>query len=817
MSKTVVVANTPPGGKTVRTNCFECHAKCGVLAHVDADGKLVAVEGNPEDPRSQGRLCMKGRSAVQILYHEDRLNYPMKRVGERGEGKWERISWDEAMNTIYNKIMGYKKEFGARSVAFGQGTGRGTNQWELRLQNAFGMTHWIAPVHTCLTPIVTVSAVTLGACPWYPTTRYDEANAMVLWGCNSPWSHATYATGPISRGRDRGMKMMIIDPNYGHPLASKADVFVPVRPGSDGILAMSMINHVIENKLYDEPFVKNWTNLPMLLDPKTLKPIMEAQIVEGGLPTRYTVFDAKSQTVRGLNIPEDEETLLFDGDPELYGVHEVTLLDGTVVEVTTAFEVLRARAAKFPAKDAAQKCWVPCETIVAGAEFYATNQPVCTQIFQGLEEHTNNKESMHAIIALIALTGNIFRKGTNTRDIWNPFSGKLMAGPMAGEISDYSKKNRLGGDALYKYSNPTAFFKAAITGEPYPVKAFITIQGNPISWCENPKQTIEALKSLDFVVTMDYFLSPTAQLSDIVLPAAHWTERDGIADESVGSYVFAMNKAVEPLYERRSDNWFFMTLGHMIDPEVWPWTSEEEFLDYECRVCETTWEDLSNNWMLAYKDTGDEAYLHPDASGKCGMSTFSRKIEIYSTVMAMAGTDPLPDGIEPFESPYSSPELAKRYPFVLTSGRRYPGYYHSTYRNIGHIRDQFRDPYFDINERTARDLGIEQGDWCAIESQSGSIEMRANLTQGINPSVVSLPHGWNSQPCRELGINEFAGQKKHGWDVNATWNADERKKKEEAWVKNNANALISDKYYSSLATPGMRSSLCNVTFLRKGE
>jgi anaerobic selenocysteine-containing dehydrogenase len=128
------IIHLPNGGKIVKTNCFECHAKCGVLCEVDKDGKLIKVKGNPEDPRSQGRMCGKGLSATKILYDPHRLRYPLRRIGERGEGKWVQISWDEAMDWLVEKVKNITEEYGAEAIAYGQGTGRGTNQWNRPLR-----------------------------------------------------------------------------------------------------------------------------------------------------------------------------------------------------------------------------------------------------------------------------------------------------------------------------------------------------------------------------------------------------------------------------------------------------------------------------------------------------------------------------------------------------------------------------------------------------------------------------------------------------------------------------------------------------------
>lgn len=182
--------NPDSGGelKIVRTNCFECHSKCGILAHVK-DGRLIKIEGNPDEPRSKGMICSKGFAATQMLYSPDRLNYPLRRTNpKKGQGEdpgWERISWDEAIDIIVDKILKIKEEYGPQSIVLGQGTGRGTNQWIQRLGNAIGHNHWCTPAHVCLLPIMMTSMLTTGFFAMWDSPDHVNSKCYVNWGSNS--------------------------------------------------------------------------------------------------------------------------------------------------------------------------------------------------------------------------------------------------------------------------------------------------------------------------------------------------------------------------------------------------------------------------------------------------------------------------------------------------------------------------------------------------------------------------------------------------------------------------------------------------------
>ena len=209
------VIDLPDGGKIVKTNCFECHAKCGVLCEVDKDGVLVGVKGNPDDPRSEGRMCGKGLSAPKILYDPDRLRYPLRRLGERGAGNWEQISWDEAIEWLAGRVEALTAECGAETIAYGQGTGRGTNQWTGRAGNAGGRVHHsLSPGNICLVPMMVQAFLQFGMFPTFDGCDFDHADCIVFWGANSVWTEPTYTSGQVGRSRDRGTKLIVIDPFF---------------------------------------------------------------------------------------------------------------------------------------------------------------------------------------------------------------------------------------------------------------------------------------------------------------------------------------------------------------------------------------------------------------------------------------------------------------------------------------------------------------------------------------------------------------------------------------------------------------------------
>lgn len=771
----------PDGGKIVKTNCFECHAKCGVLCEVDKDGTLISVKGNPEDPRSEGRMCGKGLSATKILYDPERLRWPLRRKGERGAGEWERITWDEALSWLTERVQALEAEYGAETIAYGQGTGRGTNQWTGRAGNAGGRVHHsLSPGNICLVPMMVQAFLQFGMFPTFDGCDFDNADCIVFWGANSVWTEPTYTSGQIGRSRDRGAKLIVIDPFFEHPLAAKADYFVGVRPGSDTYVAAAWLNVIMNEDLYDREFTLKHTNAPMLLIEGANVPLNAAQVQPDGNPQSMLVFDKKSESFVDIHTPGIDEDMFYHG--------MVKLVDGSEVPVTTVWQALKQRIDPWTPEKASEMCWAPADTIRDSARTYATAPAATINVFQGIEEQTNCKDSLQLINIIISICGNLEKKGGNlSMPFWN------QMGPLTGADPETQKELRIVNDkasgSVYGISNPTAVFEAMRTGKPYPVKGYIMVQGNPLSWSENTALVKESLMCLDLLVCMDYYMSPTCQLADLVLPSTHWTERDYLADEVCSEWVFGQQKAVEPLYERKSDVWFWREFGHRLHPDWWPWETDEELFDWQLEQTHAgvTWEELKNKWIHHVPQMPSRNYKEN------GFPTPSGRAELYSVVELLMGSDPLPQVSEPKESVYATSEIAAEYPLTAVTGRRYPIYYHSAYRGIPTLREIVPEPQVIFHTSVAKELGIEYGEWVWIESPTGRITMKARPSDGLDPRVCVIPHGW-WQGCKELGLPDYPDG------------------------MCNANTLTGDRAYNDeFLTPGLRSTLCRIVKKEGGE
>jgi len=241
----------------VRTICRSCgHGGCGVYVVVE-DGKVVKIQPDKEHPVSKGYTCKKAHGSIELQYHPDRLRYPMRRAGARGEGKWERISWEEALTEVATKLNQFKAESGAESVVFGHGTGRDFHRFVYRVSNLFGTPNVLTPGHMCYLPRIAISKV-LGM--EISLCDYDNKPACVVaWGSNHLISNPDENKGiNLAKTLQAGAKFIVVDPRRTK-LAEKADIWLQLRPATDSALAMGMMNVMVEEELYDKAFIEKYT------------------------------------------------------------------------------------------------------------------------------------------------------------------------------------------------------------------------------------------------------------------------------------------------------------------------------------------------------------------------------------------------------------------------------------------------------------------------------------------------------------------------------------------------------------------------------
>lgn len=676
------------GEQIVKTVCSTCYCSCGVLARVK-DGEVVEIKGDPDHPNNRGVLCIRGLSAIELLYHQDRLNYPLKRAGNRGEGKWERITWDEALDTISERLTGLKAKYGGESICVTNGAALYHNFGASRFMGyVLESPNYLCAGHICFLPAAIAALATTGFKVPVTATEviYDEplnSNCILLWAAN-PRASVNYPIGEgIFEVKERGTKLIVVDPRQTD-YAKKADHWLRILPGTDDALALGMLNVIINEGIYDREFVDKWC-------------------------------------------------LGFDKLKD----HVQQYTPKRVSEITTA-----------PEKD-----------IVEAARTFANSKPASIVQRVPLDQSYNSVQTSRAIFMVGAICGNLDVKGGIPLPTPMPYKSEIALAALQDQLPREVLGKRLGAEeyplasgpppeTMGGLTQPHMLIDAILTGKPYKVRALISSANNLLTFHQNTRKTWKALQELDFLVTMDHFMTPGAELSDIVLPACCWLERDGVRGHPAYPFVIPIqHKVVEPLYERWDDVKFFLELAKRMGAEV-PWQNVTEWINDQLSPMGVTLEELKGK---TYLTTPKEYERYK--SGKLEFATPSKKVELYSTFLERWGYDPLPS----YKAP---PETTSEFPLVFTGGGKHIEYMHSGGRQIPMLRNRKPDPTLEMNPKTAKGLGIQDGDWVFLETiyfgDKERIKLKADLVEGMHPDVVFTANGWwyPEQPGPEHGIFE---------------------------------------------------------------
>lgn len=690
--------------KIVKTGAWSggpgCHGGCGVELHIK-DGRLVKIEGDEDHPFMQGRLCPRALALTQYTHHPDRLKYPMKRVGERGQGQWERISWEEALDTCERRMRDIKDKYGAEAMVFGQGTGRDAGGPLIFLAYAYGSPNWtlfgLSGI-SCFTPRLagmhmTSGDITFPDAAQFSPLRYDDPDwkapqVMLHWARGIRGSQCTdhYFSGHwVVDLMKRGTQLISIDPRFSWA-ASRAKLWLQIRPGTDGALALGMLHVIIKENLYDKAFVDQWT----------------------------------------------------------YG-----------------FDKLKQRVEAYSPAKVSEITWIPVEKIVKAARMYAEAKPAAIRFGQPLDSNAEAIGTMQALNALWAITGNTDVPGGNVicRPPFGvtiyPYSTEEVIQLYGQEFVDNLNKKRIGADQFPLVKNFRAWalsdsvLEQMETGRPYPIKGLWLFTNNFMACTgQDPKRHLEAVRKLDFNVVVDTFMTPTAQaIADLVLPGTSFVEKNSVF--TTGIPLNAIHKQVQ-VGECRSGWEINFELAKRLNPEAVPWRDLDELFSERIKPAGVTYKELCEKpGVLAPKDhpSGCCGYRRYEkgllrADGKPGFRTRTGKIELYSLALESYGLDPLPAHVEPVESPVRTPDIWEAYPLILITGRRMPTFFHSEHRQVPWLRQFEKDPYVELHPKTAESLGVEDGQWVWIEGVRGKVKRKARLTPVVHPKMAMAPHGW---------------------------------------------------------------------------
>lgn len=673
---------TTAGDRTIGyTVCTICDIGCQLRA-VAENGTVTQILPH-DSPALARNICYKGTAAPQVHNHADRLRVPLKRVGERGEDRWEEISYAQAMDEIAEKLGAVVDEHGPEALAVstsGWNT-QTTHGFDRRFMNLLGSPNWISGVSLCAGNTAAVNRLTYG---WMPFPDLMNTNCVVLLGHN-PRKHSwTPIYNMIEGARARGAATIVVDPRVSDQ-AEKATIHLQIRAGTDAALLLGWLKVIIDERLYDESFVDEWC---------------------------------------------------------------------------IGFDELRARAEEYPLERVADICGVPAADIARAARLYATADGACIPWTPITDQQLDSTSGIRLQSILRAITGNLDVVGGEGLNALNPGYRTEAQLQMHDAISPEQRAKQLGYDThpVYTYrtaemlrphmervwgepwvdqvmgchmANPSEVFRAMATGDPYPIKAFITLGNNTLLSYPNQHQILQALQNQDLIVAHEIFMTPTAMLADYVLPGDVFTERNHVAEAWAWANRLSLHEqVVDPPAEASSTFRFWTDLAHRFGFEQhFPWRTLEEVIDHRLEPSGRTWEEFRSSVVMEMPTPAYRKYR------KTGFATPSGKVELWSSILDDLGFDPLP-----YHRP--APQPTEEYPYLVFSGVREDPFFQTGQRNIGVLRRRMPAPNFYLHPDDAERDGLTEGQWARLETAHGHVTMKVSIRPGMRPGHLRVPHGW---------------------------------------------------------------------------
>lgn len=751
-----------PATTQTPTYCALCVSRCGAKATV-RDGTLVALHPDPSHPTGAA-LCVKGKAAPELVHHPERLLHPLRRTTPKGSDDpgWERITWEEALDTVAERLRALADAHGPESVVFSAASPSTSAMsdaidWVQRLQRAFGSPNLCAYMELCGWGRYLASLYTYGASvPGVHMPDLDHAGCILYWGYNPSVSRLAHATSTVA-AVNRGARLVVVDPRRAG-LAGRADHWLRVRPGTDAALALALAHVMIERGWFDEDFVRRWTNAPLLVRDDTGRMLRGSELSSAGDPAHYVAWDEIGagpvvyDPARGRHAVDEAQLALF-------GAIEVPTPSGPVT-CRPAFALVAEQCRQMEPAVAEPITGVPATDIELTARTLWSARPVAFYTWSGLEQHSNTTQTVRAINQLYALTGSFDVRGGNVEfpsAPTNPIGGaELLSTEQRAKAIGVAQRPL--GPARFELVTGEDFYAAALEGRPYRARALVNFGANLVMAHGDSARGRDALAALDFFVHADLFMNPTGEQADIVLPVTSAFEAEGLKigfeiNQAAQSLVQLRAPLVPPRGEARSDLQIIFALAQRLGLGEHFWDGDVDAAwRHQLAPSGITLEQLRAEpaGVRVPLETRYRTYAELDGDTPRGFRTPSHKVELYSEVLAEHGYAPLPLFEEPRTSPRSRPDLADRFPLVLTCAKSL-WFCETQHRNVASLRSRVRDPQVELHPDTARRRDIAAGDWVRLETPHGTVRARARLNTSLDPQVVCGQHGW-WQACADAGL-----------------------------------------------------------------
>ncbi len=701
-----MVVEQAPGAGTARCSgavvaglCGVCPAGCGVEV-VFEDDRIARLRPRANHPK--GIVCTRGTRAPEVVYSPDRLRHPQRRVGERGEGRFERCSWDDAFELIVERIHDIAAKHGPEALAVY--TGRGN--FELGLNDTYAPAGPAeSSANAVLFPLGSPNAAGVGSLCFVAYGMIapracigevyrdlhedlDHADLVLVWGANPVTDSPPENLVRLKAVQERGGRVVVIDHRRSETARALRSEWVGVRPGTDGALALGMINVLIAEGSYDRAFVERWTH---------------------------------------------------------------------------GFEDLLEYVTAFPPERVEAITGVPAETVRELARAIAGARGCSVLMYTGLEYSNSGVQAIRAAIVLQAIAGHLDTPGGRLileRDRVRAHRTVTPA-PVGVRPAIGSREFPLFHEVRQE-AHGLMLPRAILEGDPYPLRGMIISGASILTAWPDPARWRRALASLDLLVALDRFPTADMAYADVVLPATTLFEIESYMDYD--GHLELRRRVIPPVAEARNDALVFAELARRLGyGEHWPqteralveWALDGTGVSYDELAASPDGIDLPRPVTVYRK--WEAGLLRHD--GTPGFETPTGKFEIASEWLRSHGYEPLPVYTEPREGPSSTPEIAARYPLVLSTGARTKGDFRSQHHNIPSLVALQPAPRVQLHPTDASARGISDGDMVEVVSPRGRVRFRAQVTEDIVPGVVEANMGGGgplgNEAWRAANVNEL--------------------------------------------------------------
>ncbi len=748
-----------------------CQGGCFLDIHV-RDGQVVRTTARDLPDNSYKRICSKGLTHMFRMYGAERIKYPMRRVGERGSGEWERISWDEAIGTIVEKWNTYTEQYGPSSFALYTGSGSyallsGAQTFGSpfhRFINASGCTFINFYVDMAGIPLGSmIAGPDLFGANNEPTDRINS-KVILIWGAN-PIVSTMHDVHFLVEAQEAGAQLVVIDPQFNN-MAQKADLYVPVHSATDALLAIAMIKVMLDKGWVNTEFCTKYTTMPFL-------------VKEDGTFLRTSDLDASipAEEAKECVIGPDNAAVGWDQVDTCPLNGQIALEDGAVAK--TVYELLLDRIAEYDFEECCEKCGIGAAQVEELADLYANHGPAMIYANMGVDHYTNGTGAFAAIKTLIMLAGQIGGPGkglgyaSSVGSIFDMVTMSLVLDPEAPQ-GPFGWMQFAGGmDVLSmdKVMEEKRYGDAEVD-----IKGIYCSHINFMVNAADREYMKKWLEKVEFIVMADINMNESARYADMLLPAAHWFEEEDVFNLfSTHPYALFQEKVCDPLFEARTDFDILKDIAKGIGIEKWFDMSGQEYIemaldnDY-AKSCGITYEKLKKEKAMRALPEGNYVfgdncqfplgrltpYLeNPQPVGNSGQA-FDR--DKYRMLYWEPATEVSPD----------SP-LKEKFPFQLMSDHsRFRT--HSQWWDVEPLVEIDKEPKIKISPADARALGVEEGDVVKIYNDRGYVVMPVAINAGLPSGIVAAEKGWQDTQFREGHFSSLSGHHSDAFCRNSAFN-----------------------------------------------